>query len=48
MPIKLPEFSTEIHLPDYVSPDDPIIFLIIYYIVEIIKFIVEITRLHFG
>jgi hypothetical protein len=28
-PIKLPDFVTEIYLPDHVSPNDPIIFFTI-------------------
>jgi hypothetical protein len=44
--MKLPEFAIEIHLPDYMSPDDPIILFIMYYPLEIIKYIVEITNLN--
>jgi hypothetical protein len=39
-PMKLPDFATEIHLPDYVSPDDPITLFTIYYSPELIEYIV--------
>jgi hypothetical protein len=45
-PIKLSDFYTEIHLPDYVSADDPIALFTIYYPPEIIEYIVRITNLN--
>jgi hypothetical protein len=45
-PIKLPDFEPEIHLPDYMSPDDPIIIFTLYYTPEIIKQIIENTNLN--
>jgi hypothetical protein len=45
-PMKLPDFEPEIHLPDHVSPDDPITIFILYYIPEIIEQIIENTNLN--
>jgi hypothetical protein len=44
--MKLPDFYTKIHLPDYVSADNPIALFIMYYPPEIIKYIVRITNLN--
>jgi hypothetical protein len=43
-PMQLPNFGWEIHLPEDVSPDDPITLFTIYYIHEIIDLIVEKTN----
>jgi hypothetical protein len=40
-PMKLPDFSWEIILPEHVSPDDPITLFTIYYTPEIMDLIVE-------
>jgi hypothetical protein len=45
-PMKLPDFKPEIYLPDYMSPDNPIIIFILYYIPEIIEQIIESTNLN--
>jgi hypothetical protein len=45
-PIKLLEFYTEIYFPAYISSDDPITLFIIYYSLEIIEYIIEITNLN--
>jgi hypothetical protein len=44
--MNLPDFSTEIRLPEYMSPDGPIILFIMYYLLEIIEYIVEMTNLN--
>lgn len=46
-PMKLPNFETDIHLPNYISLDNPIIFFILYYIPEIIKEMILVTNLNF-
>jgi Transposase IS4 len=45
-PMKLPDFEPEIHLPDHMSPDDPIIIFTLYYTPEIIEQIIESTNLN--
>ncbi len=40
VPMKLPHFDWEIHLPENVSPNDPITLFTIYYTPEIIDIIV--------
>jgi hypothetical protein len=45
-PMKLPDFHTEIHLPDHVSADNPIALFTMYYPPEIIEYIVRITNLN--
>jgi hypothetical protein len=45
-PIKLPDFEPEIHLPDHMSPDNPIIIFILYYTPEIIEQIIKSTNLN--
>jgi hypothetical protein len=45
-PMKLPDFEPEIHLPDHMSPDDPITIFTLYYTPEIIKQIIESTNLN--
>ena len=45
-PMKLPDFSWEIILPEHVSPDDPITLFTIYYTPEIMDLIVEKTNGH--
>jgi hypothetical protein len=44
LPIKLPHFDWEIHLPENVSPDDPITLFTMYYTPEIIDMIVQNTN----
>ncbi len=44
VPIKLPDFSWEIHLPENTSPDDPITLFTMYYTPEIMDMIVENTN----
>jgi hypothetical protein len=44
VPMKLPYFSWEIHLPENTSPDDPITLFIIYYTSEIMDLIIEYTN----
>ena len=44
VPIKLPHFDWEIHLPENVSPDDPITLFTMYYTPEIIDMIVQNTN----
>jgi hypothetical protein len=44
--MNLPDFNSEIRLPEYMSPDDLIILFIIYYPPEIIKYIIEMTNLN--
>jgi hypothetical protein len=44
--IKLLDFEPEIYLPNYISPDNPIIIFILYYIPEIIKQIIKSTNLN--
>jgi hypothetical protein len=43
-PMKLPHFDWEIHLPENVSPDDPITLFTMYYTPEIMDMIVENTN----
>jgi hypothetical protein len=45
-PMKLPDFEPEIHLPDHMSPDNPITIFTLYYTPEIIKQIIENTNLN--
>jgi hypothetical protein len=45
-PMKLLDFSPEIYLLDYVSPEDPISLFIMYYPPAIIEYIVQITNLN--
>jgi hypothetical protein len=42
--MKLPDFTWEITLPEDISPDDPIILFIMYYMPEIMDLIVEKTN----
>ena len=44
VPMKLPYFGWEIHLPENTSPDDPITLFTIYYTSEIIDLIIEHTN----
>lgn len=44
-PMKLNYFTTEIYFPEYASPNDPISFLILYYSLEIIEYIIQMTNL---
>ena len=44
VPIKLPNFGWEIHLPENTSPDNPITLFTIYYTPEIMNMIVEYTN----
>jgi hypothetical protein len=44
VPIKLPHFDWEIHLPEDISPDDPITLFTIYYTPKIMDMIVENTN----
>jgi hypothetical protein len=44
--MKLPDFYTKIHLPNYVSTDNPIALFIIYYSLEIIEYIIRIINLN--
>jgi hypothetical protein len=43
-PMKLPNWDWEIHLPDTVSPDEPISLFTMYYTPELIDLIVEKTN----
>jgi hypothetical protein len=45
-PMKLPDFEPEIHLPDHMSPDDPITIFTLYYTPEIIEQIIESMNLN--
>jgi hypothetical protein len=45
-PMKLLDFSPEIYLLDYISPEDPISLFIMYYPPAIIEYIVQITNLN--
>jgi hypothetical protein len=45
-PIKLLDFSQEIYLLDYVSPEDLISLFIMYYPPAIIEYIVQMTNLN--
>jgi hypothetical protein len=44
VPMKLPHFDWEIHLPEDVSPDDPITLFTMYYTPKIMDMIVENTN----
>jgi hypothetical protein len=44
VPMKLPHFGWEIHLPENVSPDDPITLFTIYYTPEVMNIIVQNTN----
>ncbi len=44
VPMKLPDFGWEIHLPENTSPDDPITLFTMYYTPEIMDIIVENTN----
>ena len=44
VPMKLPHFGQEIHLPENVSPDDPITLFTMYYTPEIMDMIVQNTN----
>jgi len=44
VPMKLPHFDWEIHLPENVSPDDPITLFTMYYTPEIMDMIVQNTN----
>ena len=46
VPIKLSHFDWEIHLPEDISPDDPITLFTIYYTPEIMDMIVQNTNNH--
>jgi hypothetical protein len=44
VPIKLPDFDWEIHLPENTSPDNPITLFTIYYTPEIMDMIIKNTN----
>ena len=44
VPMKLPHFDWEIHLPENVSLDDPITLFTMYYTIKIINMIVKNTN----
>ncbi len=44
VPMKLPHFDWQIHLPEHTSPDDPITLFTMYYTPEIIDMIIKNTN----